>query len=267
MADLQDIQRQHDRYIDSLIANFQRELNSITAGAMARTQARLQETLSVTDGRIDRTAGNSREFRKLDSVILQELDRGGFQKVLDELVAQFPGQLPYFQEVLDTLSASMVTPLPPVKFGPRDIQVLGAQAAVARDGIEAVMESVASRVKNRVMLSVGGSSFSDLVATLAESAQRGLPEVVGLAETATSTYYRVIADRGYQIIDDETPGTLRYRPYGPFDSLTRPFCRRLLSSGKTYTRVEIDHMYNGQIPNVFISFGGWRCRHSWIISV
>jgi len=267
VPDLQDIQRQHDRYIDSLIANFQRELDAITAGAMARTQAQLQETLSVTDGVIDRTAGNSRALRNLDSVILQEMDAGGFQKLLDELVAQFPGQLPYFQQVLDTLSASMDTPLPPVKFGPRDIQAFGAQAAVARDGIEAVMESIAGRVKNRVMLSVGGSKFADLVATLAESVQRGLPEVVGLAETATSTYYRVIADRGYQVIDAETPGTLKYQFYGPFDSLTRPFCRRLLSSGKAYTRVEIDHMNNGQIPNVFISGGGWRCRHQWLLSV
>ena len=267
MPDLADIQRQHDRYIDSLIANFERELNGIVAGAMARTQVRLQDTLSVTDGTIDRTAGNSRALRSLDGIILQELDRGGFQAVLDELVAQFPGQLPYFQQVLDTLSASMKTPLPPVKFGPRDLQVFGAQAAVARDGIEAAMESIAMRVKNRVMLSIGGSSFPDLVTTLAESVTRGLPEVVGLAETATSTYYRVIADRGYQVIEAESPGTLKYRFYGPFDSLTRPFCRRLLASGKAYTRVEIDHMWNGQIPNVFISGGGWRCRHQWVLAV
>lgn len=267
MADLADIQRQHDRYIDSLIANFQRELDSIVAGAMARTQARLQGVLGVTNGRVDRTAGNSRALRALDRIIREELDRGGFQYLLDELVVQFPGQLPYFKEVLDTLSASMDTPLPPVDFGPRDLQVLGAQAAVARDGLEAVMEGLAARVKNRVMLSVGGSSFSELVTTLAESMTRGLPEVVGLAETATSTYYRVIADRGYQVIEAESPGRLKYKFYGPYDSLTRPFCKRLLSSGKSYTRVEIDHMSNGQIPNVFISGGGWRCRHQWVLSV
>lgn len=267
MADLQDIQAQHDRYIDSLIANFQRELDAIVAGAMARTQARLRDTLSVTDGVIDRTAGNSRALRTLDRLILKELDRGGFQQALDELVAQFPGQLPFFQQVLDTLSASMDTPLPPINFGPRDIQVFGAQAAVARDGIEAVMEQIAARVKNRVMLSVGGSKFADLVSTLAESVQRGLPEVVGLAETATSTYYRVIADRGYQVIEEESAGVLRYKPYGPLDSLTRPFCRHLLTSGKTYTREEIDRMNNHQIPNVFLSFGGWRCRHNFLLSV
>jgi len=267
VPDLQDIQAQHDRYIDSLIANFERELDAIVAGAMARTQARLQDTLSVTDGAIDRTAGNSRALRQLDRIILQEMDRGGFQQALDELVVQFPGQLPFFQQVLDTLSASMDTPLPPIDWGPRDIQVFGAQAAVARDGIEAVMESIAGRVKNRVILSIGGSKFADLVTTLAESVQRGLPEVAGLAETATSTYYRVIADRGYQMIEAETPGKLKYRYYGPFDSLTRPFCQRLLRGGKSYTRAQIDQMSNGQIPNVFISGGGWRCRHQWVISV
>ncbi len=267
MPDLADIQRQHDKYIDSLLADFERELNGIVAGAMARTQAKLQGTLSITDGTIDRTAGNVRALRQLDRIILQEMDKGGFQQVLDELVAQFPGQLPYFQQVLETLSASMKTPLPPVEFGPRDLQVFGAQAAVARDGIEAAMESIAARVKNRVMLSIGGSSFSDLVTTLAESVQRGLPEVVGLAETATSTYYRVIADRGYQIIEAEAPNFLRYRFYGPFDAVTRPFCRHLLEVDKAWTRPQIDEMDNGQIPNVFISGGGWRCRHQWLLAV
>ena len=48
--------------------------------------------------------------------------------------------------------------------------------------------------------------------------------------------------------------------------MTRPFCERLLKSDRTYTREEIDRMNNGQIPNVFVTCGGFSCRHQWVLS-
>jgi hypothetical protein len=266
VADLREIQTRHDRYIDSLLAQFERELSATVAAASARTQARLQESLSVEDGRILSTAQNARFMRRLDAVFMGELDRAGFGYLVDELVAQFPGQLPFFREILETLSAAMDTPLPPVVFSASDISAFTAQAQSAADGIHAAMESVSMRLKNRVLMAVGGLKFQDLVTTLAELAQRSLPEIVGLAETATATYYRVIADRGYRIIEKNTPGRLKYRYEGPFDVLTRPFCKKLLKTRRTYTRPQIDKMDNGQIPNVFISCGGWRCRHQWVLA-
>ncbi len=47
----------------------------------------------------------------------------------------------------------------------------------------------------------------------------------------------------------------------------RPFCRHLLERNLTYTRERINQMSNGQIPNVFLSAGGWRCRCQWVLAL
>jgi hypothetical protein len=49
---------------------------------------------------------------------------------------------------------------------------------------------------------------------------------------------------------------------GPADKKNREFCRQHV--GKVYTRADIDQLDNGQIDNVFLTGGGYNCRHSWI---
>jgi len=48
---------------------------------------------------------------------------------------------------------------------------------------------------------------------------------------------------------------------GPVDGVMRPFCRARV--GKVYTRAAIDAMDNKQLPNVFLTGGGFNCRHTW----
>ncbi|CAB4130850.1 hypothetical protein UFOVP130_39 [uncultured Caudovirales phage] len=265
---LVNVQQLHDDWINSLIGNFQRELEGIVSAAQARTLAQLQGQITTTDGKIDRNVKNARALRKFDTLFLDNLDRAGYGHLLNELVGQFPGQLQFFQDTLDVLSEGMVQPLDPVTFGPRDLQVFADQGLNVKDSLQTVMESVAAQAKNRILMSVGGLPFADLAEALATYLHKALPEAVGLAETATVTYYRVIADRGYQIIEKDLPeSAVRYKFEGPFDKLTRPFCKHLLTAGRTYTRERIDEMDNGQIPNVFISAGGWRCRHQWVVAL
>jgi hypothetical protein len=267
-SDLVKIQQRHDDFIDSLLANFERELTAILHAATARTQARLRDALSVKDGKIERSVKNTRTLRKLDLMFMDEMERAGYGHLLTELVNQFPGQLTFFQDTLDVLSESMKNPLPPVKFSSRDLSVFADQGLSAKDSLEAVMESIAGRAKQKVLLSVGGLSFADLAESLSTYLSRSLPEAVGLAETATATYYRTLADRGYQLIEGDLPEMeVRYKYEGPLDKLTRPFCSHLLNVDRSYTRAQIDDMDNGQIPNVFISAGGWRCRHQWVIAL
>lgn len=262
---MDDLYRRQSLHIDALLANFERELNSVLYSALARTQARLQAGLSITDGRIDRTAKNSRFMRRVDSILIEEMDRSGYGLLVDELVAQFPGQLPFFNEIVARLSESMRKPLT-VQFGKQDIAVFQAQGELAADGLAAVIEAAAARTKQRIMMSVGGLQFKDLVTTLADSFGRSIPEAVGLAETAQATYYRVIADRGYRIIEADNPGLkVRYKYEGPKDKLTRPFCRKIVN--KSFTRAQIDRMDNGQLDNVFLTAGGYRCRHNFVISL
>ncbi|WP_291981922.1 hypothetical protein [Luteitalea sp.] len=48
---------------------------------------------------------------------------------------------------------------------------------------------------------------------------------------------------------------------GPVDEVIRPFCLRHV--GRVYTRAEIDALDNGQLPNTFVTGGGYNCRHLW----
>jgi hypothetical protein len=49
---------------------------------------------------------------------------------------------------------------------------------------------------------------------------------------------------------------------GPLDRKTRPFCYERV--GKVFTLDEIDTMDNGQLPNTFLTAGGYNCRHRFI---
>jgi len=86
-----------------------------------------------------------------------------------------------------------------------------------------------------------------------------------IADTGMSTFYRTATDRAFQRIQAEQEAPLRYRYSGPVDKLERPFCRHLTDTDRAYTREQIDRMDNGQLPNVFITGGGWNCRHQWIL--
>lgn len=59
-----------------------------------------------------------------------------------------------------------------------------------------------------------------------------------------------------------TKGRYDYFLYtGPRDDKMRPFCRK--HEDKIYSRDEIEELDNGQIENVFLTGGGYRCRHIW----
>ena len=49
---------------------------------------------------------------------------------------------------------------------------------------------------------------------------------------------------------------------GPDDDKTREFCQEHV--GKVYSRAAIDQMDNGQLPNVFLTGGGYNCRHQFV---
>jgi hypothetical protein len=46
---------------------------------------------------------------------------------------------------------------------------------------------------------------------------------------------------------------------GPADTKLRPFCREHV--GKVFTRDEIHALDNGQLPDCFLTGGGYNCRH------
>jgi hypothetical protein len=118
----------------------------------------------------------------------------------------------------------------------------------------------------QALFSIGGLKFVDLVESLASKISASLPRVRTIAETSMTTYYRTLTDQAFQKIEKDLPEIdHRYRYSGPLDSRNRPFCRRLEEADKAYSRAEIGEMNNGQIVNVYLTCGGWNCRHVWIL--
>lgn len=61
--------------------------------------------------------------------------------------------------------------------------------------------------------------------------------------------------------DVELTEPAAYAYLGPTDLITRPFCAAL--RGKRLSRLEIDQLDNKQLPNAWVTRGGYNCRHGW----
>ena len=95
----------------------------------------------------------------------------------------------------------------------------------------------------------------DLLDDLADAIDVELHEAGTLYDTTVNVFARQV--EAMKSKEDDV-----YAYLGPADIKTRPFCHQHL--GKVYTKPEIDAMDNHQLPNTFLTGGGYNCRHSWI---
>ena len=102
-----------------------------------------------------------------------------------------------------------------------------------------------------------GRPVPALLDDISEVVDRTRPQIETLYDTSVSIYGRQV-----EALTADPGPDVRFRYLGPDDDVVRPFCRERV--GKTYPRGEIDQMDNGQIPDVFLTGGGYNCRHSWI---
>lgn len=98
---------------------------------------------------------------------------------------------------------------------------------------------------------------NDILDDLATALDRELVSVRTLYDTYTSVFGRQV--EAMKAGDD--PESL-FAYVGPADSKVRPFCKAHL--GMIYSRSEIDALDNGQLPNCFLTAGGYQCRHSFV---
>lgn len=265
MGDLRDITAAHGRYQDAMVSAFETHLRQIVATAQGRVIADLSRRLTMTDGIIDATPANYRIMRKLSDLFMAEMERAGYPQLVQAFVGEFGGTVQFLDETLRFLSSGLKTPLPLESLNRNDA-VLATFKLTAADALEDVVRGVAGATMQRAMMSVGGLQFGSLVEMLVDRFETTIAKARTIAETSMSTFYRTATDRAFRIIEKEMPSQ-RYFYAGPVDKLERPFCRHLTDAAKSYTREQIARMDNGQIPNVFISGGGWNCRHSWLLDV
>lgn len=265
---LVDIFTRHQEWTDTLIAQFERSLKPMVDAATEKTLAKLKAELAITEGSIDATAANDKTLASADALFMDALNAEGYQKLLGDYTGNFSDQLPYLQEMLNVMGEQLGRDLPAVDFSATDLKVLGRIEATTISKLDRLFAGAASAAMDRAMFSVAGLPFEQLVSTVADQMGKTLAAARTWADTGVSTWYRTASSLQFDEIQKDTPGNapLRFRYSGPLDVKTREFCDALLIEGKSYTREEIDGMDNGQLPNVFVTCGGYNCRHLFILS-
>src|ERR1035438_572927 len=112
---LKNTYAQQARYLDSMTATFADHLQRIVIEAQGHLLARLQKDLSITDGRLDDTPANLRLLRKFDDLFMEEMERAGYQRLIDAFVGQFPEGLKFVQEIIYDINQTLKTTLVPTK--------------------------------------------------------------------------------------------------------------------------------------------------------
>lgn len=117
---------------------------------------------------------------------------------------------------------------------------------------------------------VGGHSRGAMLAELKSEITGSYPwgKKQGLFKWHAGTYVRTASQRTAQMFMNYQAERYELNDFlytGPLDANTRPFCRRLMVSGRTYTRAEIDRMNNRQTRDVYATCGGYNCRHKWVV--
>lgn len=272
MPKLPQIIARHSDNIDAVVSEFTGQLERVIKKAQATLLDELAARLQLGPGNVVvATAGNRRILRGLDEMMASALKRAGYQDLLTGYVKSFDGQFTFFNDVLAAISDDLKFPLPAVTFDAHDGVEFEAIKIGTRDLLNDVLIKTADAAKRQALLSVGAINTKQLAAEIGHQFGNTVSESENLAMTSIASFYRTITDKGFRIIEEDLPGfKVRYRYEGPLDKLTRPFCIKLEKQsrgGKTWARKEIDQLANGQIPNVFISGGGYRCRHQWLIDV
>jgi len=266
---LTDIFTQHAKYQDSVLEAFYGHLVDIVQRAQGHTLAKLSKLLVLDyKDQLLGTAANFRVLKKLPDILSAELDLAGYGRLATAWTNQFSQQLPFLQDVIEGLSKELVTPLPKLELGVADTKLLESVRAGSITSMDAVMDAAGTQAMQRALFAVGGLPFRDMTDLLASGLSRSIPQARTIADTSQNVFFRTASDMQFKRIESAYPKEQRLYIYsGPDDKITRPFCHRLLSRKRPFMRAEIDELDNGQLPNVWLTGGGWNCRHNFYLDV
>lgn len=209
--------------------------------AIERAIRPLVDAVTVTTSSVERGAQVTEVRRAIRRAVsssgFAELARSAYRSSLDQMA-------------VEVLGGATVT----VGIARR----LEALRLVARETLIVEEERLAAALWQAVMR----GAFSDrpvalILSDLEALLDRSESQIRTLYDTSVSVYGRQV-EALVATDDPETP----FLYVGPDDEVTRPFCQAHV--GNRYTRVEINALANGQLPNVFLTGGGYNCRHSWI---
>lgn len=262
---LAEIFRKHATYQDLVIDGYTKELKSIAYHARRNMTADLMGRLTVDTGRIEKTEHNARILRTLDQRFVTQMNRAGYRALTEEFVDQFGKQQVFMDDILRTITSRMKTPLVEVTKRARVVGELYQRSATRV--LASTLDSVAASITKRALFSVGGLDVAGMTEVLIERFGVTVSEATTLAETLQQTYFRTVMAEQFAELEEQN-GRLRVRYYydGIRDDKNRLFCVKELNRERPLTRRQIERLDNGQLPNPFLTCGGYNCRHQWLPS-
>jgi hypothetical protein len=257
-----------DATITSMTTRFTDAVNQSVMRAQTRSVAALQDALSFAGGKIERTAANRRILAGIRDRFVTELGAAGFDTAVNSFLYSWPRVLPLFQDTLNEIFSSFSGPKPqPMTMDFAAAAELSKTAVRTKAELSDAVADLAQTAQSKALFSRGITTMSDLTNTLVRHTGQSIPQAETLAATGLTKYYRQVGKLTYDAIEDGPLGPQRYIYMGPNDVMTRPFCKDLLRHNHPRTMEEIKNLDNGQLPNPFISGGGYNCRHQWVMDV
>ncbi|HAM57274.1 MAG TPA: hypothetical protein DCQ64_18455 [Candidatus Rokubacteria bacterium] len=250
LARLERQARKEARLVETLTADFARQLEPVLSGLNRRTRALLAE-LQTKSGRLVATRaalGRALSLRaQLHAAVKEagyaDLIRAATDAPLDDLAAVV------LRGRGIIASATRKTPI--------DIDVLAALKDIRLADLLQLGDGTADALWKSTVDGVLGlrrvEALSDELAEVVEVTRR---QARTLHDTAVSTFSRQVDQLGHPAQPED-----RFVYVGPLDTETRPFCRDWL--GQVQTRKQLDEISNGQLPNTLLTAGGYNCRHKW----
>lgn len=255
VATLQATGRRRARVLDRLTASFARELGRVYRDLERRLGQLVRDAFDPTNSSRRTATATAVYAGQLRRQLRDVLRESGY----DSLVETAAGRS--LERVLRELTATGVG-RQVVRFLPARREAMLVKLTALQQLAQMDLAGQGDVVAASLWRSLVQGLFSnrpvvDVVQDLADALDMTEREVRTLYDTTVSTYMR----QTEAVLAGDDP-TQPFFYSGPIDALLRPFC--LKHVGKVYTRKAIDKMDNGQLPNVFLTGGGYNCRHTWL---
>lgn len=242
VQDILTVDRILDREIDLLAEEFEDELGPVVRRALRRLMPRLA-ALDQADGALKPTVANARRVFGVDAQFRRALIEAGLDDALEDAVGR------YTRVVKISARASSATP--------RAKSVLEAFVMTKRLELQAAFDDLAARVGTLVRQAViGGQDLTEVLVETQELLASSVRRARGAYDTSLAQLAQVVAASG-----EGSGPEAKFLYSGPIDARCRTWC--LERVGRVYAKRTIDRMDNGQLPNTFLTRGGYNCRHHW----
>lgn len=150
-------------------------------------------------------------------------------------------------------------------FTETDVKIIGLIKANMTDKFGVIGETAIDGIVDQLRQGVlGNSSYKTMVSNLTDSII-GTDVRGGLLRRYASVYAHdsiMELDQSVNLMAGNNFNAQHFLYSGPFDQVTRPFCQARV--GKVFTKAEINGMQNDAGTDVWMTRGGWNCRHIWI---